>query len=97
MLTNRHRNRRLIFLKLLFYECGGFARVYICTPPVFLVPVEKRALNLLGLVWQREPPCGWWESNLGPVKEQQVLLTAEASLQFQHSVLLSDLAIELRR
>ena len=28
-----------------------------------------------------EPPCGFWELNLGPLKEQQVLLTAEPSLQ----------------
>jgi hypothetical protein len=24
-----------------------------------------------------EPLCGWWESNLGPLEEQAVLLTAE--------------------
>jgi hypothetical protein len=28
-----------------------------------------------------EPPCGCWELNLGPLKEQTVLLTAEPSLQ----------------
>ena len=28
-----------------------------------------------------ELPCGCWELNLGPLKEQLVLLTAEPSLQ----------------
>ena len=30
-----------------------------------------------------EPPCGCWELNSGPLKEQTVLLTAEPSLQPQ--------------
>ena len=30
-----------------------------------------------------EPPCGCWESNLGPPGEQPVLLTAVLSLQPQ--------------
>ena len=28
-----------------------------------------------------EPPCGCWELNSGPQKEQSVLLTSEPSLQ----------------
>jgi hypothetical protein len=28
-----------------------------------------------------EPPCGFWELNLGLLEEQPVLLTAEPSLQ----------------
>jgi hypothetical protein len=28
-----------------------------------------------------EPPCGCWELNSGPLKEQSMLLTAEPSLQ----------------
>jgi hypothetical protein len=28
-----------------------------------------------------EPPCGFWELNSGPLKEQLVLLTTEPSLQ----------------
>jgi hypothetical protein len=28
-----------------------------------------------------EPPCGGWELNSGPLKEQSVLLTTEPSLQ----------------
>ena len=29
----------------------------------------------------REPPCGCWELNSGPLEEQSVLLTTEPSLQ----------------
>ena len=32
-----------------------------------------------------EPSCGFWALNSGPLKEQQVLLTAELSLQPQHA------------
>jgi hypothetical protein len=28
-----------------------------------------------------EPPCGYWELNLGPLEEQPVFLTTESSLQ----------------
>jgi E3 ubiquitin-protein ligase NEDD4 len=28
-----------------------------------------------------ELPCGFWELNLGPLEKQQVLLTAEPTLQ----------------
>lgn len=34
-----------------------------------------------------ELPCGYWEPNLGPLNEQQVLLTAEMSLQLPVTVL----------
>ena len=42
---------------------------------------QKRApdLNTGG----REPPCGCWELNSGPLEEQAVLLTTESSLQLQ--------------
>jgi hypothetical protein len=36
-----------------------------------------------------EPPCGFWELNLGPLKEQQVPLTAEPTFQFYLSDVLS--------
>ena len=29
-----------------------------------------------------EPPCGWWELNLGPLQEQKELLTTNPPLQF---------------
>ena len=28
-----------------------------------------------------EPPCGFWELNVGPMEEQSVFLTSEPSLQ----------------
>jgi hypothetical protein len=31
--------------------------------------------------WGYEPPCGCWELNSGPLKEQSMLLTTEPSLQ----------------
>jgi len=37
-----------------------------------------------------EPPCGFWELNLGPLQEQQVLLTTEPSLQPPIFVLLRE-------
>lgn len=29
----------------------------------------------------REPPCGWWDSNLGPSEKLQMLLTTDPSLK----------------
>jgi len=40
---------------------------------------QKRAPDLSTDVC--EPPCGCWELNSGPLKEQVVLLTTELSLQ----------------
>jgi hypothetical protein len=39
---------------------------------------QKRALAILGLELQKAVS---WEVNLGPLKEQSMLLTAESSLQ----------------
>jgi hypothetical protein len=46
-------------------------------------PVEvKRSLRSLALELQGvELPCGCWELNLGPLKEQSMLLTSEPPLQ----------------
>ena len=35
----------------------------------------------IGVIDSREPLCGSWEAILGSLKEQQVLLTTEPSLQ----------------
>ena len=40
-----------------------------------------------------EPPCGWWELNLGPVEEQSVLLTTEPSLQTDIELSVPSLAL----
>ena len=33
-----------------------------------------------------EPPCGCWELNSGPLKEQSVLLNSEPSFQFLKNI-----------
>ena len=43
---------------------------------------QKRALDPITDVC--EPPCGCWDLNSGPLKEQSVLLTPEPSLQPGH-------------
>jgi hypothetical protein len=40
---------------------------------------QKRAPDLI--IDGYEPPCGCWELNSGPLKEQTVLLISEPSLQ----------------
>ena len=41
--------------------------------------VQKKAPDLI--TGGYEPPCGCWELNSGPLKEQAMLLTTEPSLQ----------------
>lgn len=49
---------------------------------MFLVPFKaRRECPRTGVTNGCESPQGCWESNLGPVQEQQVLLTAQPSLQ----------------
>ena len=49
-------------------------------------PEKKRASDLI--TDDYEPPCGCWDLNSGPSKEQLVLLTTEPSLQPQEIVIL---------
>lgn len=53
--------------------------MHVSAPHLCLVPVE----DSLGLELQMTGlPCGCWESDLGPLEEQQpVLLTTSLSLQ----------------
>jgi hypothetical protein len=44
-----------------------------------LQTLQKRASYLITDGW--EPPCGCWDLNSGPLKEQSVFLTTEPSLQ----------------
>ena len=58
------------------------ACMYMCH--VHVVPMEARDGGSVrspgtGVIDGCEPPCGCWESNLGPLEEQQMLLTAEPS------------------
>lgn len=62
-------------------------RMYVCAPCVSLVPQsteEGVGSHGTGDIDGCEPLCGCWESNLSPLKEQQIILTAELSLQFQN-------------
>lgn len=47
------------------------------------VPVEEGedvGTPATGVLGAYELPCGYWQWNLGPLQDQQVLLTAEPSL-----------------
>jgi hypothetical protein len=46
-------------------------------------------LETLELELHYDPLCGYWELNPGPLAEQQMLLTAEPSLQPSHAVFLN--------
>lgn len=66
---------------------GALPECYVSVPHAYSVQekVQKRAPDPLGLelrtVVSCLPHCGYWDSKLGPWKEQQVLLKAEPSLQ----------------
>lgn len=51
---------------------------------------KKRVLDILELEFQTTVSCrsGCWDSNFGPLKEQQAPLTAGPSLQFHFPVCL---------
>ena len=46
--------------------------------PAFTPTGPKRALS--PIIDSCEPPCGYWEWNSEPLKEQPVLLTTEPSI-----------------
>ena len=58
---------------------GEYLELFMCL--VHLPPEESVGTPVTGITHICEPPCACWESNLGPVEEQPVLLTAEPSLQ----------------
>jgi hypothetical protein len=47
--------------------------------PAYMPAYQKRAPDLI--IDGHEPPCGWWELNSGPLKEQSVISTSGSSLQ----------------
>lgn len=73
--------RGLLFFKMLCYEC--FACMYVWVPLTCLVPMENRkgGYPRTGIADICKPPCGYWESSLGPLQEQQVFSTTKPSLQ----------------
>ena len=56
---------------------------YLCTTcmPGAMEDRKGRQISAVGVTDVWELPCGCWELNPGPLKEQPVLLTAEPSLQ----------------
>lgn len=49
---------------------------------------QKRASNLSEITDSCEATCGLREQNLGPVKEQKVLLTTKLSFQTQKTLII---------
>lgn len=67
-----------------FYICGCFVYMYVCGPCLCLVFVEVRRGSQFpetGVTDSCKFPCRSWELNLGPSKEQSLLLTTGPSLQ----------------
>lgn len=61
--------------------------LYICTmcmPGKCKSPEKGVRAPVTGVTHGFGPPCGFWEWNLDPLVEQQVLLTAEPSLQIYY-------------
>jgi hypothetical protein len=72
----------LLFFHLniyLFISCIG---IHHCS----LQTQQRRASDLI--TDDREPPCGCWELNSGPLEEQSVFLTTELFFQAPTPVLL---------
>jgi hypothetical protein len=76
----------LVCLMFLFYVIC--LSVCLCATCMLWCPKgQKRMLDSLELKLQMRVSChvGCWELNLGPLKEQPKLLTAEPSLQPLHT------------
>jgi hypothetical protein len=61
----------------------SFFKIYLLNVSTLQTP-KKRASDLI--TDGCEPPCGCWNLNSGPSKEQSALLTAKPSLQPIHLV-----------
>ena len=68
----------------LFHLYERFAFVYVCVPCACVLSASKgqkesfRTLRT-AVTGGCQPPCGSWESNLGPLQEHRVLLTSNIS------------------
>lgn len=60
-------------------------------------PEEGTRAPETGITGGYESPCEYWESNLGPQKDQQTLLTAKSSFQSSKCCLLKQDNGESRR
>lgn len=74
----------LVLLKInkkLIKYVRAFACMFVCALCVHLVPIEIGRECRIPLGWSLQVHCECWESNPRLLEEQQVLLTAEPSLQ----------------
>ena len=73
------------FVLLLLLLWGGWRVpcLYVCVPRDCLMPVEatRQCIPGTGVTDGCELPCVFWDTNPGPLKEQQMLLTPESPLQ----------------
>lgn len=67
--------KKYVCIYLFINICGCFVCVYICTPEEGIGSYRTIVIDCCGL------PCGCWELNPEPLKEQAVLFTAEPFLQ----------------
>jgi hypothetical protein len=69
-------------LKSYFYVCGFLPGCLctVCVPWCPKRPEEGVRSHGTGVRERCEPPWGCWESNLGPLEEQPVLLTTDLSV-----------------
>ena len=59
---------------------GYFVSVYVGISHACVMATEATGSPGTGVTDNCKSPCGCWESNLGPLVEQPVLLAAEPSL-----------------
>ena len=59
------------------------ACMYVCLMHAWCLRKPEKGIGFpgTGVTDGREPPCGCWGLNLGPLEEQPVLLIAEPPLQ----------------
>ena len=79
---------KLFVFQFCFYYNGYVCRVCTqeCSYPQR--PEEGIRSDEAGIIGGWEPWCGHWELNLGPLEEQQVLLTTEPSHRLHFKLLL---------
>lgn len=77
------------FFHKIFFMCVGILSACMYVYHVHTVPLEARkSVRSHGteVTYTCKPPCGYWDPNLNPRDEQQVLLTAKPSLWLQRFI-----------
>jgi hypothetical protein len=80
--------KSLLFIRIFnFFVCRNvFDCMYLYISRAYMVPMKVGGGGQSPWNWSIDncnckPPHGYWELNLGPLQEQQVVFTAEPSLQ----------------